>query len=198
MQEVLVLYYSHRGSVRALAEMIARGIDSVPGASARLRTVPRVSAVCEATESDIPDQGAPYAEMHDLEECIGLAIGSPTRFGNMAAPMKYFLDSTAGPWLSGALAGKPASVFTSTASQHGGQESTLLSMMTPLLHHGMLIVGLPFSEPDLTRTRSGGSPYGATHWAGKDENTQLTDEEKRLATALGKRLAETALKLATP
>ena len=198
MKEVLVLYYSHRGSVRALAEMIARGIDSVPGASARLRTVPRVSAVCEATESDIPDQGAPYAEMHDLEECIGLAIGSPTRFGNMAAPMKYFLDSTAGPWLSGALAGKPASVFTSTASQHGGQESTLLSMMTPLLHHGMLIVGLPFSEPDLTRTRSGGSPYGATHWAGKDENTQLTDEEKRLATALGKRLAETALKLATP
>jgi NAD(P)H dehydrogenase (quinone) len=157
-----------------------------------------VSAVCEATESDIPDQGAPYAEMRDLEECIGLAIGSPTRFGNMAAPMKYFLDSTAGPWLSGALAGKPASVFTSTASQHGGQESTLLSMMTPLLHHGMLIVGLPFSEPDLTRTRSGGSPYGATHWAGKDENTQLTDEEKRLATALGKRLAETALKLATP
>ena len=198
MKEVLVLYYSHRGSVRALAEMIARGIDSVPGASARLRTVPRVSAVCEATESDIPDQGAPYAEMRDLEECIGLAIGSPTRFGNMAAPMKYFLDSTAGPWLSGALAGKPASVFTSTASQHGGQESTLLSMMTPLLHHGMLIVGLPFSEPDLTRTRSGGSPYGATHWAGKDENTQLTDEEKRLATALGKRLAETALKLATP
>ena len=198
MQEVLVLYYSHRGSVRALAEMIARGIDSVPGASARLRTVPRVSAVCEATESDIPDRGAPYAEMRDLEECIGLAIGSPTRFGNMAAPMKYFLDSTAGPWLSGALAGKPASVFTSTASQHGGQESTLLSMMTPLLHHGMLIVGLPFSEPDLTRTRSGGSPYGATHWAGKDENTQLTDEEKRLATALGKRLAETALKLTTP
>jgi len=198
MQEVLVLYYSHRGSVRALAEMIARGIDSVPGASARLRTVPRVSAVCEATESDIPDRGAPYAEMRDLEECIGLAIGSPTRFGNMAAPMKYFLDGTAGPWLSGAMAGKPACVFTSTASQHGGQESTLLSMMTPLLHHGMLIVGLPFSEPDLTRTRSGGSPYGATHWAGKDENTQLTDEEKRLATALGRRLAETALKLATP
>ena len=197
MQEVLVLYYSHRGSVRALAEMIARGIDSVPGASARLRTVPRVSTVCEATEPDIPDRGAPYAEMRDLEECIGLAIGSPTRFGNMAAPMKYFLDSTAGPWLSGALAGKPASVFTSTASQHGDQESTLLSMMTPLLNHGMLIVGLPFSEPDLTRTRSGGSPYGATHWAGKDENTQLTDEEKRLATALGKRLAETALKLAT-
>lgn len=196
MQEILVLYYSHRGSVRALAEMIARGIDSVPGAAARLRTVPRVSTVCEAVEPDVPGHGAPYAEMRDLEECIGLAIGSPTRFGNMAAPMKHFLDGTAGPWLAGALAGKPACVFTSTASQHGGQESTLLSMMTPLLHHGMLIVGLPFSEPDLTLTRSGGSPYGATHWAGKDENTQLTDEERRLATALGKRLAETALKLA--
>jgi NAD(P)H dehydrogenase (quinone) len=198
MQEVLVLYYSHRGSVRALADLIARGIDSVAGASARLRTVPRVSTVCESTESDIPDSGAPYAEMQDLEECVGLALGSPTRFGNMAAPMKYFLDGTAGPWLSGALAGKPACVFTSSASQHGGQESTLMSMMTPLLHHGMLIVGLPFSEhPELTRTRSGGSPYGATHVAGHDDNTQLTDEEKRLAIALGKRLAETALKLAT-
>lgn len=196
MQEILVLYYSHRGSVRALAEVIGRGIDSVPGAAARLRTVPRVSAVCEATEADIPARGAPYAEMSDLEECIGLALGSPTRFGNMSAPMKYFLDGTAGPWLSGALAGKPACVFTSSASQHGGQESTLLSMMTPLLHHGMVIVGLPFSEPDLTGTASGGSPYGATHVAGKDENTRLTEEEKRLAFALGKRLAETALKLA--
>ncbi len=196
MQEILVLYYSHRGSVRALAEVIAQGIDSVPGAAARLRTVPRISAVCEATEADIPARGAPYAEMSDLEECIGLALGSPTRFGNMSAPMKYFLDGTAGPWLSGALAGKPACVFTSSASQHGGQESTLLSMMTPLLHHGMVIVGLPFSEPDLTGTASGGSPYGATHVAGKDENTRLTEEEKRLAFALGKRLAETALKLA--
>lgn len=196
MQEILVLYYSHRGSVRALAEMLARGIDSVPGASARLRTVPRISTVCEATEPDIPERGAPYADVRDLEECIGLALGSPTRFGNMAAPMKYFLDGTAGPWLSGALAGKPACVFTSSASQHGGQESTLLSMMTPLLHHGMLLVGLPFSEADLTATRSGGSPYGATHVAGKDENTLLTDEEKRLTFALGKRLAETALKLA--
>ncbi|WP_374243237.1 NAD(P)H:quinone oxidoreductase [Zoogloea sp.] len=196
MQEILVLYYSHRGSVRTLAEVIGRGIDSVPGAAARLRTVPRVSTVCEATEPDIPGHGAPYAEMADLEECIGLALGSPTRFGNMAAPMKYFLDGTAGPWLSGALAGKPACVFTSSASQHGGQESTLLSMMTPLLHHGMLLVGLPFSEPDLTATASGGSPYGATHVAGKDENTRLTEEEKRLAFALGRRLAETALKLA--
>ncbi|GLT20695.1 MAG: NAD(P)H:quinone oxidoreductase [Zoogloea sp.] len=196
MQEILVLYYSHRGSVRALAEVIGRGIDSVPGAAARLRTVPRISAVCEAIEADIPERGAPYAEMSDLEECIGLALGSPTRFGNMSAPMKYFLDGTAGPWLSGALAGKPACVFTSSASQHGGQESTLLSMMTPLLHHGMLIVGLPFSEADLTGTTSGGSPYGATHVAGKDENTRLTEEEKRLAFAMGKRLAETALKLA--
>ena len=196
MQEVLVLYYSHRGSVRALAELIARGIDAVPGVSARLRTVPRVSTVCESTEPDIPEQGAPYAEARDLEECIGLALGSPTRFGNMAAPMKYFLDGTAGPWLSGDLAGKPACVFTSSASQHGGQESTLLSMMTPLLHHGMLIVGLPFSEPDLTRSRSGGSPYGATHVAGNDDNTRITDEEKRLAIALGKRLAEMSLKLA--
>lgn len=198
MQEVLVLYYSHRGSVRALAELIARGVDSVPGMAARLRTVPRVSAVCEAIEDDIPDRGAPYADIRDLEECVGLALGSPTRFGNMAAPVKYFLDGTAGPWLSGALAGKPACVFTSSASQHGGQESTLLSMMTPLLHHGMLIVGLPFSEPDLTRTRSGGSPYGATHWAGKEDNTLITEEEKRLATALGRRLAETARKLSLP
>ncbi|MDD3354276.1 NAD(P)H:quinone oxidoreductase [Zoogloea sp.] len=198
MQEILVLYYSHRGSVRALSEVIARGIDSVPGISARVRTVPKVSTVCEATESDIPEKGAPYVEMRDLEECIGLALGSPTRFGNMAAPMKYFLDGTAGPWLAGALSGKPACVFTSSASQHGGQESTLLSMQVPLLHHGMLIIGIPFSEPDLTRTRSGGSPYGATHWAGKDDSTQLTDEEKRLATALGRRLAETALKLAAP
>ncbi|RTL42834.1 MAG: NAD(P)H-quinone oxidoreductase, partial [Rhodocyclaceae bacterium] len=142
MQEVLVLYYSHRGSVRALAELIARGVESVPGMVARLRTVPRVSAVCEAVEDGIPDRGAPYADIRDLEECVGLALGSPTRFGNMAAPVKYFLDGTAGPWLSGALAGKPACVFTSSASQHGGQESTLLSMMTPLLHHGMLIVGL--------------------------------------------------------
>ena len=196
MQDILILYYSHRGSVRALAERIACGVESVSGAQARLRTVPRISAVCEAVEPAIPDLGAPYVELADLEECSALALGSPVRFGNMAAPMKYFLDGTAGPWLSGALAGKPACVFTSTASQHGGQESTLLSMMTPLLHHGMLIVGLPFSEPDLTRSQSGGSPYGATHVAGKNDDTRITDEEKRLAIALGKRLAETALKLA--
>ncbi len=197
MLDILVLYYSQHGAVRQLAQLIARGVESVPGCQARLRTVPKVSTVCEATAPAIPDSGAPYVEPIDLVECAGLALGSPTRVGNMAAAMKYFLDGTTGHWLNGALAGKPACVFTSTSSQHGGQESTLLSMMTPLLHHGMLIVGLPFSEPDLTRTRSGGSPYGATHWAGKDENTQLTDEEKRLATALGKRLAETALKLAT-
>ena len=196
MQEILVLYYSHRGSVRALAEMIARGIDSVPGAAARLRTVPRVSTVCEAVEPDVPGHGAPYAEMRDLEECIGLAIGSPTRFGNMAAPMKHFLDGTAGPWLSGALAGKPACVFTSTASQHGGQESTLLSMMTPLLHHGMLIVGLPYSEADLQTTRGGGTPYGASHVAGMGGDTPISDAERRLAIALGRRLAEIATKIA--
>ena len=196
MQEVLVLYYSHRGSVRALAELVARGIDSVPGAAARLRTVPRISAVCEATEADIPDSGAPYADAQDLEECIGLALGSPTRFGNMAAPMKYFLDGTAGPWLSGALAGKPACVFTSSASQHGGQESTLLSMMTPLLHHGMLICGIPFSEAALSQTHSGGTPYGASHVAGHDGQVALSEHEQQLAWAQGKRLAEMALKLA--
>ena len=195
MHEILVLYYSHRGAVRALAELIARGIDAVPGVAARLRTVPRVSTVCEAIEGDIPERGAPYVEIRDLEECIGLALGSPSRFGNMAAPLKYFLDGTAGPWLSGALAGKPACVFTSSASPHGGQESTLLSMMIPLLHHGLLLVGLPFSEPDLTRTRTGGSPYGATHVAGPDDSNPISDEEKRLAVALGRRLAETALKL---
>ena len=195
MQEVLVLYYSHRGSVRALAELIARGIDAVPGISARLRTVPRVSTVCESTEPDIPDQGAPYAETRDLEECIGLALGSPTRFGNMAAPMKYFLDGTAGPWLSGALAGKPACVFTSSASQHGGQESTLLSMLLPLLHHGMLVLGLPYSENALLETRGGGTPYGASHHAGADGKRALDTHETALCRALGQRLAQTAQRL---
>jgi len=195
MQEILVLYYSHRGSVRALAEVIGRGIDSVPGAAARLRTVPRISAVCEAIEADIPERGAPYAEMSDLEECIGLALGSPTRFGNMSAPMKYFLDGTAGPWLSGALAGKPACVFTSSGSQHGGNEATLLSMMLPLLHHGMLLLGLPFSEPDLAHSSGGGTPYGASHVAGANGDPRLSDEEIRLAVAQGKRLAKLALKL---
>lgn len=196
MKEILVLYYSHRGSVRALAAQIARGIESVPGATARVRTVPKVSAVCEAVESDLPADGPPYVELRDLEECVGLAMGSPTRFGNMAAPLKYFLDGTAGPWLSGALSGKPACVFTSTASLHGGQESTLLSMMLPLFHHGMLLIGLPYTEPALNGTRAGGTPYGASHHAGMDGDATLTEDEKRLAFVQGVRLAEAALRLA--
>ncbi|AKU13435.1 flavodoxin-like protein [Azoarcus sp. CIB] len=196
MKEILVLYYSHRGSVRALAEQVALGIHQVPGVAARVRTVPKVSTVCEAVEDDIPASGPPYVEVRDLEECIGLAIGSPTRFGNMAAPMKYFLDGLAGPWVNGTLAGKPASVFTSTASQHGGQESTLLSMMMPLLHHGMLIMGLPYTESALNRTRSGGTPYGVSHVAGADGNPALSAEEIELAIAQGRRLAQVALTLA--
>lgn len=196
MKEILVLYYSHRGSVRALAEQIALGIHQVPGVAARVRTVPKVSTVCEAVEDDIPASGPPYVEVRDLEECIGLAIGSPTRFGNMAAPMKYFLDGLAGPWVNGTLAGKPASVFTSTASQHGGQESTLLSMMMPLLHHGMLIMGLPYTEPALNRTRTGGTPYGVSHVAGADGNPGLSAEEIELAIAQGRRLAQCAVTLA--
>ncbi len=196
MKEILVLYYSHRGSVRALAEEVARGVHRVPGAVARVRTVPRVSTVCEAVEDEIPGSGPPYAEVSDLEECDGLVIGSPTRFGNMAAPMKYFLDGLAGAWVNGTLAGKPAGVFTSTSSLHGGQEATLLSMMLPLLHHGALIVGLPYSEPDLNTTLSGGTPYGASHVAGVDGNPRLSEEEARLAAALGRRVAETAVRLA--
>ncbi|MCK6411890.1 MAG: NAD(P)H:quinone oxidoreductase [Azonexus sp.] len=195
MREILVLYYSHRGSVRALAEAIARGIDSVPGASARLRTVPRVSATCEAVAPTVPEQGAPYVEACDLTECAGLALGSAVRFGNMAAPMKYFWDSTVADWQNGTLAGKPACVFTSSGSQHGGNEATLLSMMLPLLHHGMLLLGLPFSEPDLAHSRSGGTPYGASHVAGANGDPRLSDEEIRLAVAQGKRLAKLALKL---
>ena len=196
MKEILVLYYSHRGSVRALAEQIALGIHQVPGVAARVRTVPKVSTVCEAVEDDIPAWGPPYVEVRDLEECIGLAIGSPTRFGNMAAPMKYFLDGLAGPWVNGTLAGKPASVFTSTASQHGGQESTLLSMMMPLLHHVMLVMGLPYTEPALNRTRTGGTPYGVSHVAGADGNPGLSAEEIELAIAQGRRLAQVAVTLA--
>ena len=198
MQDILVLYYSHRGSVRALAERIARGIESVPGMQARLRTVPRVSTVCEASESDIPENGAPYVEACDLEECIGLALGSPVRFGNMAAPMKYFWDGTIAEWQNGTLTGKPACVFTSSASQHGGNEATLLSMMLPLLHHGMLLQGLPYTEPDLNGTEKGGTPYGASHVAGHNGNPLLTDAESRLAFAQGKRLANLAQKLSRP
>lgn len=195
-REVLVLYYSHHGSVRELARHIARGIEQTPGIAARLRTVPKISAVCEATEGAIPDEGAPYVETRDLEECIGLALGSPTRFGNMAAPLKYFLDSTSGLWLNGALAGKPAVVFTSTTTMHGGQESTLLSMMLPLLHHGMMVLGIPFTEVALSKTREGGTPYGASHVSGSAGDTTASEHEKMLAIALGKRLAETAQRLA--
>lgn len=198
MQDILILYYSHRGSVRALAERIANGIEAVPGMQARLRTVPRISAVCEATEPTIPDSGAPYIELSDLQECAALALGSPVRFGNMAAPMKYFWDSTVAAWQNGTLAGKPACVFTSSGSQHGGNEATLLSMTLPLLHHGMLVMGLPFTEPDLTATTTGGTPYGASHVAGPSGNPQLSNEESRLAFALGKRLALLTEKLNCP
>ncbi len=195
MSEILVLYYSAHGSVRSMAQRIARGVHQVPGTSARLRSVPPVAACTRIAEPPVPDDGAPYVELADLEHCAGLALGSPTRFGNMAAPLKHFLDSTGALWARGALAGKPAAVFTSTASLHGGQETTLMSMMTPLLHHGMLILGLPYTLPELNRTASGGTPYGASHWAGADDDRPLTDEECSLCLALGRRLAETALKL---
>ena len=192
---ILVLYYSRHGATRKLAECIAQGIESVSGCEARLRTVPQISTVTEATEAQIPASGAPYVELQDLEECQGLALGSPTRFGNMAAPLKYFLDGTSAQWLSGALSGKPACVFTSTGSLHGGQESTLLTMMLPLLHHGMLIMGLPYTEKNLMTTHSGGSPYGATHWSGIGGDLVMTEETRELAIALGKRLALNARKL---
>lgn len=195
---ILVLYYSRHGATRKLAELIAQGVESVDGCDARLRTVPAVSTVTEAVEPDVPASGSPYVEAADLEECHGLALGSPTRFGNMASAMKYFWDGTAPQWLSGALSGKPAGVFTSTGSMHGGQESTLLTMMVPLLHHGMLIVGLPYTHPELMNTSSGGSPYGASHWAGVNGNQPLSDDSKKLAIALGKRLAETAKQLRRP
>ena len=175
-----------------MAQHIARGVEQVAGISARLRTVPEISATCEATTNTVPDSGAPYATLDDLQQCIGLALGSPTRFGNMAAAMKYFIDSTSPLWLQGALVGKPAAVFTSTSSMHGGQETTLLSMMLPLLHHGMLLLGLPYSETELLHTRSGGTPYGASHLAGNDNDLPISDEEASLCQALGKRLALTA------
>jgi NAD(P)H dehydrogenase (quinone) len=193
--DILVLYYSRYGATRDLARLIAEGIESVPGANARLRTVPAISTVCESTEAAVPADGAPYVEYSDLKECIGLALGSPTRFGNMAAPMKYFWDGSSSEWMNGALIGKPACVFTSTGSLHGGQESTLLTMMIPLLHHGMMIMGIPYSEPDLMSTSTGGSPYGLTHLAHADGRAPISAEEQRLAIAQGKRLALTALKL---
>lgn len=193
--DILVLYYSRHGATRALADAVALGIDSVRGAAARLRTVPPVAPVTETAAPPVPPAGAPYVELADLEQCGGLALGSPTRFGNMAAPLKHFLDTTGALWLRGTMAGKPAAVFTSTSSLHGGQEATLLSMMLPLLHHGMLIAGIPYTEPELTSTRSGGTPYGASHFAPSGHQRGLSDEEKRLAMALGKRLAQAALKL---
>jgi len=195
MTDILILYYSLHGSVKQLAQHIAHGVESVPGARARLRTVPKVSAESEGPVKLVPDAGAPYATATDLEECAGLALGSPTRFGNMAAAMKYFWDGSSGAWLQGALAGKPACVFTSSASLHGGQETTLLSMMLPLLHHGMLVVGLPYSNAELNSTRAGGTPYGPTHFAGDDNKAPIAEAERKLAFAQGKRLAEIALKL---
>lgn len=192
---ILILYYSRHGATRKMAELLAQGVESVTGCEARLRTVPPVSTVAEATAPAIPESGAPYVELEDLEQCAGLALGSPTRFGNMAAPLKYFLDGSSAQWLSGALTGKPACVFTSTGSLHGGQESTLLSMMLPLMHHGMLMLGLPYTHPDLMTTSSGGTPYGASHWAGANGERGLSEETRTLTVALGKRLAETALKL---
>ena len=195
-KEILVLYYSQHGAVKQMAQYLARGVELVPGMRARLRTVPKVSTTCEASEPAIPEAGAPYAELSDLEGCIGLALGSPTRFGNMAAAMKYFWDGTSPLWLKHALVGKPAALFTSTGTMHGGQESTLLSMMLPLLHHGMLIVGLPYSEPELNTTQQGGTPYGASHVAGLANDQPISEAEKKLCIALGKRLAQTALRLA--
>lgn len=193
--DILVLYYSRHGATRALADCVAQGIDSVRGVAARLRTVPPVSPITEVAAPPVPPAGSPYVDLADLEECEGLALGSPTRFGVMAAPMKHFIDSTGAQWLKGSLAGKPGAVFTSTSSLHGGQEATLLSMMLPLLHHGMLLVGIPYTEPDLNGTRSGGTPYGASHFAPTGHRLGVTDEERRLAVALGTRLAQTALKL---
>lgn len=192
---ILILYYSRHGSTRQLAEYIAQGVESVTGCDARLRTVPSVSPVSEATAPAIPEQGAPYVEAQDLIDCAGLACGSPTRFGNMASAMKYFWDGTATEWISGHLVGKPGCVFTSTGSMHGGQESTLLSMMLPLLHHGMLLLGIPYTEPQLMATQTGGTPYGASHFAGAKGNLPISAETKALAIALGKRLATTAQKL---
>ena len=195
MAFILVLYYSRYGATAEMARQIARGVEEVKGMEARLRTVPAVSSVCEAVADSVPAEGAPYAGLEDLRDCAGLALGSPTRFGNMAAPLKYFIDGTSSLWLSAALSGKPGAVFTSTSSLHGGQESTLLSMMLPLLHHGMLLLGLPYSEPDLLHTSSGGTPYGPSHLAGKDSALPLSGEEKRLCRALGRLLAEVAGRL---
>ena len=195
MPEILILYYSRGGSVARLARQIARGIGEVEGMAARLRTVPPVAPVTEVASPPEPEEGAPYVDKRDLRECAGLLLGSPTRFGNMAAPMKHFIDGLGSEWASGTLVGKPAAVFTSTATMHGGQESTLLSMMLPLLHHGCVIAGIPFTEPLLSSTRSGGTPYGASHVAGPADDPQPSDEEAALARALGRRVAMLAARL---
>lgn len=196
MPDILVLYYSRGGSVARLARHIARGIEEVPGMAARLRTVPPVATTTTLASPPEPDEGAPYVGKHDLAECAGLLLGSPTRFGNMAAPLKHFLDTTGAEWASGTLAGKPGAVFTSSASMHGGQESTLLTMLLPLLHHGMVVAGLPYSEPDLSSTREGGTPYGASHVAGPQDDPEPSPAEQRLARALGRRVATLAARLA--
>jgi NAD(P)H dehydrogenase (quinone) len=196
MKEILVLYYSRYGATAEMAQIIARGIETHPDCQARIRTVPAVSTVCEATGDDIPTEGPLYATLDDLRECAALVLGSPTRFGNMAAALKYFIDSTSSLWLAGELTGKPAAVFTSTSSMHGGQETTLLSMMLPLLHHGMLIMGLPYTESALLTTTSGGTPYGPSHMAGSDSKRPLSDTEKQLCTALGKRIADITSRVA--
>ncbi|OGO95573.1 MAG: NAD(P)H:quinone oxidoreductase, type IV [Coxiella sp. RIFCSPHIGHO2_12_FULL_44_14] len=198
MPYILILYYSRYGAVAQMAQYVARGIEHMPGIEARLRTVPPVSPTTEASEDNIPASGPPYATLEDLKECVGLALGSPTRFGNMAAPLKYFLDQTGSLWQSGALIGKPAGFFTSTTSLHGGQETTLLSMMIPLLHHGALMVGLPYSETELFTTTTGGTPYGPSHFAGQDNKLPISPEEKNLCLALGKRLAKIAIQLSHP
>lgn len=195
MTQILIVYYSRGGNTHRMAQYLARGVESVDGCEAVLRTVPEVSAVCEATEAAVPEDGAPYASHDDLRACDGLILGSPTHFGNMAAPLKYFIDQTSGLWFGGELAGKPAAVYTSTASQHGGQESTLLSMMLPLMHHGMLITGVPYSVPELINSTSGGTPYGASHTSGPNSNSPLTDDEKVVCRELGKRVADIAKRL---
>ncbi|MGH8173777.1 MAG: NAD(P)H:quinone oxidoreductase [Rhodanobacteraceae bacterium] len=195
MREILVLYYSRNGKTTQLARLVARGIEEVPGCTARLRSVPPVAPVTETAAPPEPDEGAPYATLADLRDCAGLVLGSPTRFGNMAAPLKHFIDSTATDWVSGTLAGKPAAVFTSTSTQHGGQETTLVSMMLPLLHHGMLIVGIPYTEAALNRTTGGGSPYGASHVAGVSNQHAIGEDERTLARVIGRRVAEVVAKL---
>jgi NAD(P)H dehydrogenase (quinone) len=195
MTEILVLFYSRKGSTAELARHVCRGVESVSGASARLRTVPQVTTVIDEYQAPVPAAGPPYATNEDLRACDGLVLGSPTRFGNMAAPLKHFLDGTSALWVSGALAGKPAGVFTSTQTMHGGQETTLVTMMMPLLHHGMVLVGLPYTEGALNRTRMGGSPYGASHVAGDETTPRLSEEERLLAQLLGRRVAELAARL---